>query len=151
MATLTTFSTRINTIVVGMNRNIDKTVKDAASTVLRSMVDRIPIDTGAAKSNTQVSLGTPILTTRAAHAPGVKRSTEQQNISAAINAGQRRINSRRKEAIFITNNIPYIGKLNRGTSTQSPGLFAEVAVVLGLLSVKRARVLRRSTIGALRG
>jgi hypothetical protein len=92
-----------------------------AKRALSALVFNTPVDKGVARSNWRVGLGN---TTRAiipAYAPGSKLGRgETANASAAIAAGNGRINSVTASrsgltvAIYVTNAVPYIERLNSG-------------------------------------
>ena len=80
-----------------------------------------PVDTGRAKLNWQASVNAPI---DAEIALGARR------------AGAESLPPTRPESIiYITNNVPYIRRLNDGHSKQQPAGFVERAVERGRLSV----------------
>jgi len=94
-----------------------------------------PVDTGRARANWQAELGSPITE---------PTDAEDQAGSDTINRNRSRIRSRRGEQpIFLSNNLPYIGALNAGSSAQAPANFVETAVQAGVRAIRKARLLRR--------
>ena len=96
-------------------------VRRMARRTLRSLVQNTKADTGKARSNWRVGIGAPTRAVIEPYNPYPKGSkadgqgiAESANASAAIAAGNARINSVRgisgvglKTGIFISNNIPY--------------------------------------------
>ena len=128
----------------GIVNNANQTKQKAALAIDRVVVLATPVDTGRARSNWQVSNGSPILETRQAYAPGENGSTAGPNSSSAIAQAEGAIARARKGAsIYISNNLPYIGRLNDGSSAQAPAGFIEQAVAVGNQIIADARLLKR--------
>jgi hypothetical protein len=122
---------------VAKNANLIK--RRAALAIDAAVVISTPVDTGRARSNWQANLGGPADGTLEAYAPGTAGSTGAANTSAALDQAKAVIaGSRPQEAIHITNNLPYIGRLNDGHSAQAPAGFVEVAVLVGVNAVVSA-------------
>lgn len=80
--------------------------------LLGEFVDRTPVQTGRAKGNWQVSLGQPA-------SYSVRRLDTQGH--ATVRAGLLVLQSlTRVEPVWITNNVPYALKLERGHSAKAP-------------------------------
>lgn len=79
-----------------------------------------PIDTGWASSNWTLSLDKPVDTV-----VGTKFAvtSEPLGIAAAL-----QFDIRQNTAIYCTNNVPYIARLNDGWSKQSPRGFVDAAI-----------------------
>lgn len=81
---------------------------------------------GTARRNWQASLNAP--------ASGEMRETDPSGAAALrlqeTTAGQ--FTTRRHQSIWLTNNLPYIGALNDGWSTQAPAGFVEEAIRVGV-------------------
>lgn len=124
--------------------NLNELKKKVASQVLTDVVQDTPVDTGAAKSNWIVNLGEASNATRGAYVPGFKGSTGGDNASSAINAGQSVIHGATVGVdIHITNNLPYIVKLNQGYSPQAPSNFVQDAALRAAQTIKNAKVISR--------
>lgn len=116
--------------------------KEVAQLVLQSVVEDTPIDTGKAKSNWQVNLGSPATAAVPAYSPGTHGSTANSNVTATIAAGNLVISGTTPGVdIHITNNLHYIGDLNRGTSTQAPAGFVQAAAIRASNLIKNAKVI----------
>ncbi len=95
------------------------------------------MDTGRARSNWQVNLDGP--------ATGVVEPLDRSG-QTAMDRGQVVVSSYRgggkNDSIHITNNLPYIERLNEGHSAQAPTGFVELAVAAGVSAVKGAKLLK---------
>lgn len=79
---------------------------------LKRVVLKTPVDTGRARGNWFVAIGAP---------SGVTTDATDKSGGQTINSGAAVISGlTRAQAIFITNNLPYIGKLESGSSVQAP-------------------------------
>lgn len=117
----------------------------AALAADQAVVLATPVDKGRARSNWLVELDAPARTTVEPYAPGLGGNTGGANAAAAIAQGQATIalyNGDRNTAIAISNNLPYIGRLNEGSSLQAPAGFVEKAVQAAVKQVQGARLLR---------
>lgn len=143
MASLGSFAKRMQVYANNLERNVNKTVREVALVADRNLVLATPVDTGRARSNWLVSVGSPNRETQEPYSPGEAGSTGSANAQAAIAQANAEI-SRRKpgQDIFISNNLPYIGRLNEGSSAQAPEQFVGTAVQSAVDVVNKARVLR---------
>jgi hypothetical protein len=85
-----------------------------------------PVDTGHARANWVPSVGSPALdevagTSSSAHDAGVAAVLQFK-----LDAG----------ALFVSNAVPYIRRLNEGHSKQAPALFVEAAVDRALTTIQ---------------
>lgn len=137
MASPRQFSKRIRKIAQNIPRNTDNLVQKVAIVVDQVVVSETPVDTGRARSNWLVQLGSPASGTIEAYAPGEQGSTAAQNTQAALDQGEAVIKGYRGGVeIHITNNLPYIQPLNEGSSPQAPPDFVQGAIRAGLLAVQ---------------
>lgn len=86
---------------------------------LSIVVPRTPVDTGRARGNWYVGVTRP-----------VRSTNPNRRAQEAITQGATKIESAQSvefPTIFISNNLPYIGRLNEGYSDQAPALFVETA------------------------
>lgn len=107
--------------------NADRLVRRCALAVDAALVLATPVDTGRARANWQVEIGQP--------ASGVVEPADQSG-QGAIAAGKQVIESYKGgSSINITNNLPYIERLNEGWSKQAPAGFVEQAVQVGVNAI----------------
>ena len=128
--------------------NVNSAIKKVVIAVDQAVVLATPVDRGPARSNWQVSLGQPKTNVISAYAPGDKLGVgEQANAAGALDQGRAAVAGRQEgQDVYIANNIPYIGKLNDGSSAQAPVNFVEQAVLAGASIVKNVRVLGRRVV-----
>lgn len=127
--------------------NIDKTVRRVAIVADREIVMATPVDTGRARSNWLVTVGSPrsdVIEPYSEHTKGSggggSGAGESANAQAAINQGMLAIGSRKMgQAIFIQNNVPYINKLNAGSSKQAPANFVRISVMNAVKIVQKLK------------
>ncbi len=130
MADAKTFSLRMSRRADQLRRNVERTVEQAAVVVSKTLIQRTPVDTGLARSNWQIGMNTPqrtpspIISEREAH--------ERNNfIIQGFAAGL---------TIYINNMLPYIAKLNRGSSAKAPANFVQQAMIRGIAIIRNARL-----------
>lgn len=104
-----------------VDENHDKLVRATAMAAMRALVMETPVDTGRAKNNWNADINAVDAST-----------TEEANPNAD---GTGKINEaldnyKSGDTVFISNNLPYIVRLNEGHSKQAPAGFVEAAVTL---------------------
>jgi hypothetical protein len=89
--------------------------------LLRGIVNMTPVDTGRAKGNWYVTLGTP--------ATGFDWEKHDIAGGETINDGYQTIQGLQDYgAIYLTNNLPYIIALEKGHSKQAPAGMVQVSL-----------------------
>ena len=134
MPDLANFGRRIERVGDDVEDGVNRVVRQAAVAVNQTVILATPVDTGRARANWQVGVGAPVL-----------EATEDvdPNGNATINRNNGKIALRQKrQTVYISNNVAYIGRLNAGSSAQAPAGFVEEAVSTGVSAVEGARVLR---------
>jgi hypothetical protein len=116
-------------------KEIDKRVNiiaiKVAMNLLENLVWRTPVDTSRALSNWQVSFDTPNLASIEPYVPGYLGYTQQASASEAINVGNMILKQKKPgQVIYISNAVPYIGDLNRGSSKQAPAGIVDGAMMI---------------------
>ena len=91
--------------------------------VLANVTVATPVDTGHARTNWRVSIGRPIGGEIDTYGPGSSASAGA--IAAGFAVFARYVPG---QPVYIQNNAPYIGALNRGHSKQAPAGYIEAAV-----------------------
>lgn len=116
--------------------NADRLTREVALAVDSAVVLGTPVDTGRARSNWQVELNS---------APsGVVDSHGGNAAQSSMDKAAEKIETYDGDthtSIHITNNLPYIGRLNDGSSAQAPSGFVEAAVEAGSSRVRGVRLL----------
>lgn len=114
--------------------NADTLVRRVAVAVDRSVVLGTPVDTGRARSNWIAEINNP--------ADGINEDADRGG-ARQLAANERMIatyNGDRDQSVHITNNLPYIGRLNDGWSAQAPAGFVEEAVHIAVDTIKGAKI-----------
>lgn len=135
MATAEVFSKRLDRIAVNIEGNTEKGMRKAALAIDNALVTSTPVDTGRARSNWIMNFDSP--------ASGTRPATDQGSALAANQGKLATFDLSKNVAIHLTNNLPYIGKLNEGSSDQAPAGFVQGAVLAGLQAVKSIKLLKR--------
>lgn len=137
MADGNTFARRLGEIASTIEKNANTAVQKAAFAIEARLVTSTPVDTGRARSNWLASLRYPRTDT-----------VEPTSVADTITRARAVIELRRQHggAIYLSNNVPYIGSLNAGSSAQAPAAFVEKAVLAGAAVVRGARLLGRLTL-----
>ena len=154
MATFLQFSRNIRRRGSKIENNSIRMVQAVSKRALRSLVEGTPVDKGVARSNWRVSLYNPTRAVIPAYAPGKNLGRgETANARAAIAAGIAQINQLRVgakfgtgqagRALFITNAIPYLGRLRTGSSSQQPGDWVSIALIEARSEISTIRLLER--------
>lgn len=144
MATLGVFARRIRKRGRQVEEGVNEIVKKTAIVADRELVLSTPVDTGRARSNWLLSLGGPSTSEIEAYAQGKGGSSGAANANAAMAQAQAAVRGRRPEQdVYISNNVPYIGRLNDGWSAQAPAGFVQAAVQRAAAAIRNMRVFRR--------
>lgn len=99
----------------------EKRVRATALAILADLTLQTPVDTGRARANWLPSFGSPRTTT-----------VEADGGISQINFGGWKLGT----SIFISNNLPYIRRLNEGWSKQAPASFVDKIVQVANLRAK---------------
>lgn len=91
-----------------------------------------PVDESTALSNWLVGIGSPRRDEIEPHYRGTQGSTYGQSAQKTVDDARRVLAGKQPgQAIYISNNLPYIRDLNGGSSRQAPAGFVERAELLG--------------------
>lgn len=103
-----------------------------AETIVADLAYKTPVDTSQALSNWLVTLGAPSLDSIKPYFPGEGGSTQRASAQETINRARIVLKEKKPgQSIFITNNLPYIKRLNEGHSGQAPAGFVERSILIG--------------------
>ena len=144
MATMAQFSRNIRKRGSQIENSSKRVVQAVSKRTLKALVNGTKVDKGVARSNWRVGIGAPTRAVIKAYSPYPKGSqaggqgmSERANASAAISAGNARINSLPagplRTSVYITNSIPY------ANNAFPPGMVA-TAVQEGRLEILGFRV-----------
>jgi hypothetical protein len=100
-------------------RNVAKVMQIATVEFYRQVIISTPVDTGRARNGWNITIQAPSMTVP----PEGKYSMpniEEHGLSTIISVTP-------EQVIYITNRVPYIENLNKGSSRQAPARFVELA------------------------
>jgi hypothetical protein len=127
--------------------DVNAFVGSIVTSIQYEVVRRTPIDTGRARSNFVVRLNSPFRLTYKAYSPYRSRYRggsggtmgEAANLQQAVAQAQG-VMARRKpdDTVYITNNLPYIARLNDGYSKLAPRNYVRAGVAAGVASAARS-------------
>lgn len=142
MASLEEFSRRIKIRANLLEENTNKKVRAIALAIDQVLVTETPVDTGRARSNWIVQLGSPARSPIEPYAPGEGLGKgETANAQAAMNQGAAVIGQRRLgQDIYISNNLPYIKKLDEGSSAQAPAGYIDKGIQAGIRAGRKVKL-----------
>lgn len=103
---------------------LEKTVRAVAFVIDAELQATTPIDTGRARANWLPSLNTP--DNRQIQGP----QSNHPPIAPILTA------YKITDSILLTNNLPYIQRLNNGSSVQAPAGFVDIAIARGKRAIK---------------
>ena len=128
MASPKEFARRIAEHAARVEDNGNRIKRKATLAIDATLVLATPVDTGRARSNWQANLG-----------GSASGEVEATTAGQALNRNKSVVTgSMPQQAIHLTNNLPYIGRLNEGYSAQAPAGFVEKAVLNGIRAVRGA-------------
>jgi hypothetical protein len=127
-----TFISSLNKAKVQMEGEVTKIIRKVALSVDQAVVLATPVDKGRARGNWIVSRGSPEKSeTGKLDKSGAGALSQGRSVIGGAQFG---------EIIWISNNVPYIGRLNEGSSKQAPSGFVEKAIQAGVEAVDGARI-----------
>lgn len=107
-------------ISVDMEDEINEEARILALSLLNGLTIRTPVDTGRARGNWFVSTSKPN-----------REIKEDRRSAEAISDGSQKIDNAKSieyPSITLSNNLPYIERLNDGHSLQAPKKFVEIEI-----------------------
>lgn len=147
MADFKSLAGRLNRLGKQVEKNAEEAVKAVAREIDKQLILSTPVDTGRARSNWQVGIGTPIRKELEPYFPGHHLGlAETDNAQAAIQAGEKVINKYKikNSSLIISNNVDYLKYLNEGSSRQAPAGFVQTSVQTGRLALRRFKILGKN-------
>lgn len=124
---------------------LPKIVSDAAAStalvIVSDLAYNTPVDTSKALSSWFVTIGEPASAIGQAHYVGQAGSTQDESAQTTIKLAQTVLGTKQPgQTIFITNNQPYIQRLNAGYSKQQPAGFVERAILVARNALTRFKI-----------
>lgn len=129
----------IRRVIGDMNDFTSDLIRQMGVEIVAELTERTPVDTGWAAANWVPNINVPFDTDLSFIVSEEDRRAEVGNAEAdqqlAIGSLITGEYDHRRGPIFISNNVPYIGVLNTGTSNQAPAMFIEMSIEQGLLNL----------------
>ena len=126
-------SREIGVIVGALEDFIEAVVRKLVLDVNANLVATTPVDTGWARANWIPRIGTPREDT-AGSPDSISRGEQEQGVAEVATSYQIEMGP-----VYITNNVPYIGRLNQGSSQQAPAGFVQAAITKGIRQLQGER------------
>ena len=121
---------QIRTIIQALEETAEKVVIRLGLNITANLIEDTPVDVGWARANWVPTIGA------SRESPETSQPSDAQVATqlARQAAGQAGLLSYKlpRGAIFISNNVPYIGRLNDGSSTQAPAGFIQASIRRGV-------------------
>jgi hypothetical protein len=134
---LSSFGARARKVGRIVDDNFDEGHRAVALAAVAAVVPATPEDTGKARSNWFLSIGSPATGVRETYGTGAAA------IGGALAAARAVLASHVKGAsIWLSNNVPYIDRLNTGWSAQAPAGFIEASINAAKAAVREIRLLK---------
>lgn len=114
----------MNAIVNRVNRRIDTVIRKSTIELFGQVIKMTPVDTGRAKGNWQCSVNSPITSE-------IERDDGSKSQSLSSSKAYSDVVStvpRAGNVVWLSNNVPYIRKLEYGSSNQAPGGMVRIAI-----------------------
>lgn len=133
MASPAKFAKNIHNVALRIEGNVEKGVRKTVLAIDNALVNTTPVDTGRARSNWLPNLDGPADgTVGPSSSPSAKTAGLVRQFDVNVNS-----------AIHLTNNLPYIASLDRGSSKQRAAGFVRRAILAGVGVVKSVKLLKR--------
>jgi hypothetical protein len=124
---VTSFSDQIKKCKEKVDRIVTETHRATALAVYGELIQSTPVDTGRAKSNWWMDINRVSLEIREPD-NGDAGQAQAESVSGK--------DTKPDDVIYISNNLPYINRLDDGYSDQAPAGFVAAAVQVGVSKVK---------------
>lgn len=122
--------TQIRAVIQALKETTEKVVIRLSLNITANLIEDTPVDTGWARANWVPAIGA----SPRAQASSQPTNSMVQNQAARQSAGQVGLLSYKlgQGSVFISNNVPYINRLNDGSSTQAASGFVQAAIRRGI-------------------
>ena len=129
----------VNNVIVQLEEFTSELITKIVLDVHANLLETTPVDTGWARANWVPAIDEPFAENSEAIDP---EPSDVQSQAATQQAGVNLIFSYQLEngEVFITNNVPYIQRLNDGSSDQEPEGFVQRAITKAITSDLRNEV-----------
>lgn len=114
----------MNSIVSRVNKRIDTVIRKSTIELFGSVIKMTPVDTGRAKGNWQCSIGSPI-TSQTDRLDSAKLDSTNGSVAYADVVKTVKGTG---NIVWLSNNVPYIQRLEYGSSKQAPSGMVRLSV-----------------------
>jgi len=117
------FNVSLQRFADAMDVDVALVVKKLSFDIFADVVAGTPVDTGRAMNNWVISVGSPsrVVTDRGGNEGSIKASQTGKAVGALATVAP-------FSTVWISNNLPYIGSLEEGTSKQAPNGWVDAAI-----------------------
>ncbi len=118
---------QIRAIVRSLGRLAERVVTKITLDVTANLVEGTPVDVGWARANWIPSIGVPFSANLSGMTPtplDVAAANQERGVATARVLGYKLGLGK----VFVTNNVPYVPRLNDGSSKQAPAGFVQRAI-----------------------
>lgn len=141
MATLLDLARKMDQLSGNIEKAANELKKELALLLVEELTRVTPVDTSKALSNWRANVQGRIEAAIEAHFLGSRGSTQAASISEAIAAAKAEIaGAKPGKPIAIFNSVPYIRRLNEGSSRQAPAGFVEASVLIARRKMRNKRL-----------
>ena len=139
--TLLDLAERMDALAASVPKASSNAAVKVAETLVADLAYATPVDTSQALSNWIVTIGSPNVGTIDPHFYGEHGSTQKASAAQTIANARAVLKSKKPgQSIFITNNLPYIRRLNDGHSGQAPAGFVERSVLIARKVIQKIKL-----------
>jgi hypothetical protein len=139
---------RLDRLAEGASKNVEKATRGAAIIADQVLVLGTPVDTGRARAAWQVSFGSPNLSIPPI---GSKKRIGPKDSGAAAGLANAKLEENRRKILtfrvggdlFLSNAVPYIARLDMGSSQQAPLGFSREAADAARQHIRKFKFLPR--------
>jgi len=122
----------IDEINVALDKALSKVAVKIALDITKDLQKTTPVDTGWARANWVPGIGSRVQGTELAGNRPTPEEVSRQSAERESKQTELLSYSLDKGDIYISNNVPYIGRLNAGSSKQEPSGFVQRAIAKAL-------------------
>lgn len=120
---------QVEKITAELTEFTEDLIKDISINAVAELIEATPVDTSWARSNWVPNIGSPV--NQPVGSPDNPSTFQQESGQAEILAYYKL-----PANVFISNNVPYITRLNEGSSTQAPMGFVQKAIAKAVREVR---------------
>lgn len=124
-------TTQTQFIIRELEKFTEDTMKRVVVETTANLIEGTPVDTGWARANWVPQIGEPRLDP-VTDPTSISKGPQERGLAEVILSYKLNMGS-----IYITNNVPYIGRLNDGSSNQAPRAFVQSAISRAIQKVAR--------------